>query len=76
MDDLIKQIEAVTDKESFINFLGMLAGDHRCNSKEWENPTIDAYLKAIKAWCEDNGESDSLEYRAIAKMLYMGKIYE
>ena len=31
-----------------------------------------------KAWCEDSGagESDSLDYRAIAKMLYMGKIYE
>ena len=76
MEDLLKQTEAVTDKESFLKFLELLAGDHRCNSKEWEKPTIDAYLNAIKAWCEDNGESDSLDYRAIAKMLYMGKIYE
>jgi len=78
MDDLFKQTEAVTDKESFLNFLGTLARDHRCNTKEWENLTIDAYLNAIKAWCEDSGtgEPDSLDYRAIAKMLYMGKIYE
>lgn len=76
MDDLFKQTEVVTDKESFLKFLELLACDHRCNAKEWENLTIDAYLNAIKAWCEDNGESDSLDYRAIAKMLYMGKIYE
>jgi len=45
-------------KDEFITFLGLLAEDflealktQKKFSCEWENITIDKYLKAIQAWC-------------------------
>lgn len=83
MDDIQTQIEEISGKEAFLSFLNELIFDFRKNPKEWENPTVDLYLEAIQAWIEDASSSglnvidwNGLDYAAMAKLLYMGKIYE
>lgn len=80
---MVKQIEDITSKEQFIKFIYDLAEDARSNSNEWDNTTIYEYLEAIAGWVEDNTveslcpvEWEKKDLSLIAKMLYMGKIYE
>ena len=76
------QIEKVSDADSFIVFLNSLAKDYRDNHDEWENWNIDAYLESISAWLNaskdshGNGEFEQLDFNALAKLFYVGKIYE
>ena len=83
MHDFKKQIEGILSKEEFLAFLQMLIDDFRRNPSEWENTTIDLYLEAILSWVEDYSSSDwndidwnNISYSTMAKILYMGKIYE
>lgn len=73
----------VNSKEAFLSFLDALEKDYRINSREWDNTTIAEYIDAMKSWiegfstCEWNDiDWDSLDYTAMARILYMGKIYE
>jgi hypothetical protein len=61
----------------------MLVDDYRVNSQEWEHDSIDEYLDAMAAWTNDFSNCkyndidwDKIDYSIIAKILYMGKIYE
>lgn len=83
MDDMIRKIEESTDMDAFLSFLNELILDFRRNPEEWENRTVDLYLEAVKSWMEDYSSSAfndidwrSLSYSTLARMLYMGKIYE
>ena len=76
------QIANVYDKDSFIMYLNLLAKDSEENPQEWENTTVSQYLQSIASWIEDwssrygNEEFEKLDYNEMAKLLYMGKIYE
>ena len=76
------EIANVYDKDSFIMYLNLLAKDSEENPQEWENTTVSQYLKSIASWIEDwssrygNEEFEKLDYNEMAKLLYMGKIYE
>ena len=76
------QIANVYDKDSFIKYHNLLAKDSEENPQEWENTTISQYLQSIAGWIEDwssrygNEEFEKLDYNEMAKLLYMGKIYE
>lgn len=76
------QIANVYDKDSFIKYLNLLAKDSEENPQEWENTTVSQYLQSIAGWIEDwssrygNEEFEKLDYNEMAKLLYMGKIYE
>ena len=76
------QIANVYDKDSFIKYLNLLAKDSEENPQEWENTTVSQYLQSIASWIEDwssrhgNEEFEKLDYNEMAKLLYMGKIYE
>ena len=83
MHDMDKYIEKVTDKETFLRFMKMLVDDYRENPQEWEQGSIDGYLDAMMAWIDDfskckNNDIDweKIDYSIIARILYMGKIYE
>lgn len=83
MHDIISQIEQISDKEEFLSFLEKLILDYRENSQEWENTTIDLYLEAMQMWIEDYSAAETndidwnnINYSTMAKILYMGKIYE
>lgn len=76
------QIANVYNKDSFIKYLNLLAKDSEENPQEWENTTVSQYLQSIASWIEDwssrygNEEFEKLDYNEMAKLLYMGKIYE
>ncbi|WP_294242319.1 DUF7660 family protein [Pseudobutyrivibrio sp.] len=76
------QIANVYDKDSFIKCLNLLAKDSEENPQEWENTTVSQYLQSIASWIEDwssrygNEEFEKMDYNEMAKLLYMGKIYE
>ena len=83
MNDWDKCIDGVTDKESLLHFMKMLINDCRENSQEWERDSIDEYLDAMIAWVNDFSKCqyndidwNKIDYSVIARILYMGKIYE
>jgi hypothetical protein len=79
---IIDQIGNVNDRDTFIEFLNLLAKDFEEKPQEWENATVPQYLQSIAGWIEDsgdrngNGEYDKLNYQELAKIFYVGKIYE
>ena len=83
MNDWDKYIDSVTDKESLLHFMKMLINDYRKNPQEWEHDSIDEYLDAMMAWVHDFSKCkyndidwNNIDYSAIARILYSGKIYE
>ena len=59
--------------------------DNRVNNDEWENKDILSYLDAISSWVEDmEGYYQymkldipaSIDWKFIATLFYVGKIYE
>lgn len=83
MDDITKIIESISDKEDFLSFIQRLVVDYRENPQKWENKSVDEYLQAMVSWIEDFSSSEfnnidwnKIDYTTLAKLLYMGKIYE
>lgn len=82
MTDPIKRINDISDMDDFLNFVIQLAKDAKEHPEEWANTTITDYLGQIASWIddgyifEDKIDWEKLDYKALAKILYMGKIYE
>ena len=76
--ELFERIESIKSKKELIEFLSFLSSDLKTNKEEWENPTLEDYFESIEGWLEDTEDENIKEntYAAIAKILYMGKIYE
>lgn len=81
-NDIINNIES---KEDFIRFVNSLSRDKRERSEEWENKDIASYLDGIGAWTTDmegyfiNMKKEmpkNIDWKFIATLLYIGKIYE
>ena len=80
---MVEKINSITCKEDFIEFLQNLATDYTDNNDAWENKTIPDYLEQISSWIEDFADSpandiawENVDFQILARMLYMGKIYE
>ena len=78
-----EMIELIESKEQFIDFLNSLSVDSIENSHEWENHSIENYLERIASWVDDFSSCsrndidwDKVDYKLIAKLFYVGKIYE
>lgn len=83
MDCISKRIEKIADKKAFLAFLDELNSSFLTNSEEWENRTIGEFLNAMQSWIEDYSSSEfndidwgQVDYSLLARILYMGKIYE
>ena len=83
MDCISKRIEEISDKKAFLAFLSELNSRFLTNSEEWENRTINEFLDAMQSWIEDYSSSEfndidwgKVDYSLLARILYMGKIYE
>ena len=81
-NSMINNIEA---KEEFMNFLIELQHDNEERSQQWENGEISLYLAGICSWVEDmegyykNMDIDAptnIDWKFIATLFYVGKIYE
>lgn len=80
---MIEKISSISSKEEFIKYLQDLATDYTDNKDEWENKTIPDYLEQIASWIEDYADSpandiewEKIDFKVLARLLYMGKIYE
>ena len=80
---MIDQIDTIKNNGDFIAFLNDLANDFQEHPEEWYNLTIPEYLMSVASWLEDVSENDESEtdwentdFKTIAKMFYMGKLYE
>ena len=70
--DNIKNICTIED---FVDFLIATENDYKLNKDEWQNTSLDRYFEAMAAWIKDaKPQIDNLN--SVAKILYMGKIYE
>ncbi len=82
MTDPIEQINNISNVDDFLNFVIQLARDAKEHPEEWTNTTITDYLGQIASWIddcymfEDKISFEKLDYKVLAKILYMGKIYE
>ena len=76
--ELFEEIESLKNKKDLVTFIFKLINDLKENKDEWENLSLEDYLSSINSWLEDT-EDEFVEeniYSAIAKILYLGKIYE
>ncbi len=80
-----KTIEALNSKEDFIEFINLLVKDLKNNPNEWENKSLESYLKAISSWTEDMDGyyinhnlpiPSKVEWKVFATILIAAKIYE
>ena len=76
--ELYEMIGSVGTKEQFVSFLQQLSRDASENKEEWESWTISDYLEHISAWIASDKEHDwsNVDYKLLATVLYVGKIYE
>ena len=73
--DIYEKMNKVNDKESFVDFLKSLSKDFNEDKDHWENITGDQYLESISAYLKDS-EDKNLDYKELANIFYVGKIYE
>jgi hypothetical protein len=75
--ELHEQIDHVDSRAGLAAFVRALRDDLGAAPSEWQNLTLPAFLDAVAAWLAD---SESLpataDWRALAQILYAGKIYE
>lgn len=83
--EVYEKINTIHTREEFIDFMNSLIEDKEVNPEEWENVNVSEYLEAIASWVEDmdgyyrnmNLEMPkNLDWRFIATLFYVGKIYE
>ncbi|MED1915804.1 hypothetical protein P4V64_10840 [Bacillus thuringiensis] len=78
--DLFEKRENVDSKDGLIEFIKALRHDLQVNPEEWENLSLAAFLEAMESWMEDTLDMEYLpdqpEWKSLAAILYMGKIYE
>ena len=80
---MIEVIEKIGNKADFIHFLNLLSKDFKKNPQEWENQTIPEFLEQMASWVEDYSTCpankikwERVDYKVLAQIIYMGKIYE
>lgn len=79
--NLINQIKTSHD---LVNVLKLLANDFKVNPKDWENTTVDEFIEAVAGYIEDSNHEqafdqilwDNEKLSIVARLFYMGKIYE
>jgi len=82
---LWQEIDSVRSREDLARFVSSLASDARTSLDAWENPTVERYLEALRAWITDmpgyfqnrHQETPTVpSWSLIAAMLYAARIYE
>lgn len=83
--ELHQLVGQVKSKDDLVNFIAALRSDLECNESEWENPTLDRFLRAMEDWIgsmdnyyRNTGQEipSVLTWKNLADILYASKIYE
>lgn len=83
-NDLMDSIKGIKTKEQLSTFILELKGNFVSSPDTWENLSLESYFDSIAAWIEvmetQYDDLDALEkenkWQTIAKIFYIGKIYE
>ena len=80
---MIDEIQKISGKDDFIRFLSLLAQDFQKHGEQWANHTVPEYLEQIASWMHDFSASPAndvnwsrLDFQLLARIFYMGKLYE
>ena len=82
MNNPVEKINNIKDMDDFLNFVVELARDANEHPEEWTNTTLTDFLGQLASWVDDISQFDketdwdNVDYKTLAKILYMGKIYE
>lgn len=85
MIDFNKNIDGISSKEDFINFVELLVSNLKNNPEEWTNKTLPEYLESISSWTEDmegyyqNNSMpipENINWKVFANILIAAKMYE
>ncbi|MDE7225206.1 MAG: hypothetical protein K2O34_15675 [Acetatifactor sp.] len=77
--------DRVRTREDFVRFIYELKKDHGINMEEWANRDIPSYLEGVASWAEDMDgyytnmdikPPTNVDWRFLAILFYVGKIYE
>jgi hypothetical protein len=84
-DDLFDYVKTVGSREDFVKFVGFLNEDHRKNSGEWGNKTLEGFLGGLSGFASDMsgyyqniGDAVNVEnitWRMAAEMLLAATVY-
>lgn len=69
-------IETIQTPAAFADFLDAMKQDFCTHPETWENWTLDDYFASISAYVRDTVPADTADFALLAKLLYIGKIYE
>ena len=82
---LVKQMEAVRNRDDFIAFVYALSDDYKENPDKWENTTLEFYLEALARWVTDMGGyfrnigepvPEQPDWNLLAQILFVARSYE
>ncbi len=82
---LHEKIESVHSKDHLVDFIVDLKADLKTNKADWENPNLEQYLDAMKAWLDsienvyrNTGRElpSQPSWKTFAEILHAAKIYE
>lgn len=72
-----ENIERIRTVDDFVAFFDAMKNDYKTNKSKWQNISLDDFFESVSAWIVDTQLcEDKLNFSVIAKMLYMGKVYE
>ena len=83
--ELHKQIAGIESKDDLVSFIRALREDLQSNKAQWENATLERYLRAMEDWIEsmdgyylNTGQPvpQSPSWKTFADILYASKMYE
>ena len=90
-DELLSKLDAVTDRDSFFEFVRALVKDREASvaaedanpsspygpdAGGWENASIEDFLESALAWAIDSELSADPSWKSFARILVAGKHYE
>ena len=85
MTDTVSNFK-VTDRRTFIEFIGLLRKDFIDNPETWENKKLDDFLEAVSSYAEDiqgyydntkqNVNADEANWQTFANIFKGASIYE
>ncbi|WP_456303103.1 DUF7660 family protein [Streptomyces mirabilis] len=63
MSSRLRADESIAGREAFVAFLTRFTEDYCQRGEEWENPTLEQFLKALAAWVADAAPSRYERYQ-------------
>lgn len=73
--DILKQANAIKDKEDFVEFMKQLSRDMAENPRDWHNDSLEQYIDGLWGY-SISLENDVPTWKLFAHMLLAARVYE